>query len=70
MTMNGTGVTLVFTSADGTYPTASNPIMNIPNAMTLNLTAPTTRLNGRFRHHGRQLHAAGHSRARTAVPDG
>ena len=40
--MNGTGVTLVFTSADGTYPTASNPMMNIPNAMTLNLTAPTT----------------------------
>ena len=42
MTMTGTGVTLVFTSTDGTYPTASNPIMNIPNAMTLNLTAPTT----------------------------
>ena len=42
VTMNGTGVTLVFTSADGTYPTASNPIMNIPNAMTLNLTAPTS----------------------------
>jgi Flp pilus assembly protein TadG len=42
VTMNGTGVTLVFTSADGTYPPASNPIMNIPNAMTLNLTAPTS----------------------------
>jgi Flp pilus assembly protein TadG len=42
VTMTGTGVTLVFTSADGTYPPASNPIMNIPNAMTLNLTAPTS----------------------------
>ena len=42
VTMNGTGVTLVFTSADGTYPSASNPIMDIPNDMTLNLTAPTS----------------------------
>jgi hypothetical protein len=42
ITLNGTGVTLVFTSADGTYPPASSPIMNVPNDLTLNLTAPTT----------------------------
>jgi Putative Flp pilus-assembly TadE/G-like len=42
ITMNGTDVTLVFTSADGTYPPASNPIMDVPNDLTLNLTAPTT----------------------------
>jgi hypothetical protein len=41
-TINGTGVTLVFTSADGTYPTASNPIMDFPGSLTVNLTAPTT----------------------------
>ena len=41
--INGTGgVTLVFTSADGTYPTASNPIMDIPGSLQLNLTAPTS----------------------------
>jgi hypothetical protein len=42
ITLNGTGVTLVFTSADGTYPPPSSPIMNVPNDLTLNLTAPTT----------------------------
>ena len=42
ITLNGTGVTLVFTSKDGTYPPASSPIMNVPNDLTLNLTAPTT----------------------------
>ena len=44
--MAGTGVTLVFTSNTPTvstsYPTASNPMMDIPGSMTLNLTAPTT----------------------------
>ena len=62
VTMNGTGVTLVFTSADGSYPSASNPIMNIPNAMTLNLTAPTTGSTAEFVDHGRWLDAAGHRR--------
>jgi Putative Flp pilus-assembly TadE/G-like len=42
VTLNGTGVTLVFTSADGTYPVGAADMMDIPNDMTLNLTAPTT----------------------------
>ena len=44
-TMNGTaGVTLVFTSADGTYPTQSlfDPMMDIQTVATITLTAPTT----------------------------
>ena len=44
--MAGTGVTLVFTSntpaVSTSYPTASNPMMDIPGSMTFNLTAPTT----------------------------
>jgi Flp pilus assembly protein TadG len=42
-TVNGNGVTLVFTSADGTYPAPpSNLMMNIHSNATLNVTAPTT----------------------------
>ena len=40
--MTGTGVTLVFTSADGTYPPASSPMMYVAGSFTLDLTAPTT----------------------------
>jgi hypothetical protein len=46
-TVNGTGVTLVFTSATpnipSSYPTGpNNPMMNIDSGATVNLTAPTT----------------------------
>jgi hypothetical protein len=46
-TVNGNGVTLVFTSATpnipSSYPTGSNnPMMNIDSSATVNLTAPTT----------------------------
>ncbi|MBV9289599.1 MAG: hypothetical protein JO288_17585 [Hyphomicrobiales bacterium] len=36
------GVTLAFTSADGTYPPASSPMMDVPGSLTVKLTAPTS----------------------------
>ena len=40
--LTGNGVTLVFTSEDGTYPPSTPPMMDIVNSSSISLTAPTS----------------------------